>query len=175
MNRAVAPVAVVAHPMHATRNSGGVARNSARNDDATGDRPLPMTASELRAQLRAQQTRNNGVAQGDRETPVVAYEVASSKDAVAFKKVMVLENATDAPDAACRAVVPYCLTDGKGGTLIDPDGVVSAVNELHWRFGTRVDWPALLATFHTREAEADLEAASLIRRLMADASHAAAR
>ena len=68
-----------------------------------------------------------------------------------------------------RAVVQYGLIDGKGGTLIDPAGAVSAVRELHWRFGARVDWPALLLMFEAREHDADREAADLILRMMRDA------
>lgn len=90
--------------------------------------------------------------------------------------VAVTQRRADAPAASPgaaahpHAVVEYRLTDSKGGTLIDPDGVVSAVNELHWRFGDRVDWQALLAMFKAREHQADREAVALIRRIMADAS-----
>jgi hypothetical protein len=59
------------------------------------------------------------------------------------------------------------LAEGSGGLLIDPAGPASAVRELHWRFGDRLDWPALLATFEARERHADREAAALIRHLMA--------
>lgn len=72
-----------------------------------------------------------------------------------------------------RAVVEYRLSDSKGGTLIDPAGAVSAVRELHWRYGVRVDWPALLAMFEAREQDADREAADLIQRPMADDFRAA--
>jgi hypothetical protein len=99
-----------------------------------------MTGSELRAQLRARQTRNKGVAQGVSGTPEVAYEVALPKDQVALQRSRVLENAT--PDqTAAPAVLQYRLNDGHGaGTLIDPSVCVAAVHELHWRFGGRVDW-----------------------------------
>ena len=64
-----------------------------------------------------------------------------------------------------RVVIAYDLIDGKGGLLIDPDGAVSGVRELHWRFGDRLNWPALLHHFQLREQDADREAAALIRRV----------
>lgn len=69
-----------------------------------------------------------------------------------------------------RAVVEYRLIAGKGGLLIDPAGAASAVRELDWRYGARVDWPALLAMFEAREQDADREAADLIRRMIRDAN-----
>jgi hypothetical protein len=60
------------------------------------------------------------------------------------------------------------LIGGRGGLLIDPNGAASAVHELLWRFGARVNWKALLAAFQRREQDADAEAVALIRKLMAD-------
>ena len=167
MNRDVAFVARVAPPIYATRNNGSDMRNSDRNDCATAIPRAPMTAQELRAQLRAQQPRNNGVAHG------VCF--TSESCAVALRVPTVLENATTVPEPARRAVVEYDLTDGRGGTLIDPDGITSAIHELHWRFRDRVDWPALLRMFEAREQHADREAATLIHRLMADDYYRAAK
>lgn len=70
-----------------------------------------------------------------------------------------------------RAVVSYDLIGDRGGLLIDPDGPASAVRELDWRFGNRLDWPALLAMFDVREQDADREAADLIRRLMTESNN----
>src|SRR5690349_5310530 len=72
------------------------------------------------------------------------------------------------PANLARAVVPYMLVDGKGGLLIDPDGITSAVRELDWRYGSRLDWAALLRSFEERERSADREAAALIRRLISE-------
>jgi len=69
-----------------------------------------------------------------------------------------------------RAVVEYQFKAGGGGTVIDPRGNQSAIEDLHWRFGYRLDWPALLAMFEAREADAEREAVDLIRRLMRDAN-----
>lgn len=126
-----------------------------------------MTGSELRAQLRAQQPRNKGVAQGVPQSPVVAYESCAPIDRVALQRSRFLENATAVQPTATRAVVPYDFVKGKGGLLIDSDGFESAVHELHWRYGNRVDWPALLRSFEAREHLADREAATLVRKLMA--------
>jgi hypothetical protein len=70
---------------------------------------------------------------------------------------------------AKRTVVDYQTVDGAAGTLIDPDGSVSAVHTLRWRYGQRLDLVALLRTFQARERAADREAATLIRRILADA------
>jgi hypothetical protein len=184
----------------ATRNNTESERNSPRNADATHGRPLPMTGSALRAQLRMQQARNNAVAQGAQKAPEVAHKVAAvasgvavvaaapeqsaaaqqpaqqqmldtstvtyEETSVARCRHRVFNSATPDPLAA-RAVVSYQLADGSGGLLIDPAGPASAVCELHWRFGERLDWRDLLATFEARERLADRKAAALIRRLMA--------
>jgi hypothetical protein len=82
----------------------------------------------------------------------------------------VVLSATDGAAHALNtlAVVHYSLLDAKGGTLIDPNGPATAIRELHWRFGARVDWRALLAMFEARAQAADREAADLIRRLTAN-------
>lgn len=82
------------------------------------------------------------------------------RDAIRDQKLQIL-----AELRPTRAVIRFGLTDGKGGLLIGPAGPVSAVHELHGRYGNRVDWPALLRTFEAREQEADREAAALIRRI----------
>jgi hypothetical protein len=208
MNSPATRVAPVAPPTHATRNFGTDKRNNGRNANATSMVHVPMTACELRAQLRAQQERNRGVAPGATGSPFVAPKVAPSvarqsgqcqaaplafvdgqqaqqgaqhgdeaplnslyeNTAVAPCMYRVLASATDVENdtRGTPTVVNYLLTNSKGGTLIDPDGSEAAVRELHWRFGDRVDWPALLAMFEAREQRADREAVALIRRLMAD-------
>ena len=68
-----------------------------------------------------------------------------------------------------RAVIEYGLVGGMGSLLIDPEGPVSAVNELHWRYGDRVDWRGLLRGFAARAAQsgaaAEREAIELIERI----------
>jgi hypothetical protein len=68
-----------------------------------------------------------------------------------------------------RFVIEYGLAGGMGGLLIDPDGPVSAVNELHCRYGDRVDWRGLLRHFQARAvltcAAAEREAIELIERI----------
>lgn len=83
----------------------------------------------------------------------------------------VSQDATTGEAAQTHAVVEYLLADGGAGTLIDPDGATSAVHTLHWRYGHRLDWPALLATFGAREHDADRKAADLIRRLMTESNN----
>jgi hypothetical protein len=69
-------VAHVAPYTHATRNFGTGKRNDERNAGATATGHSPMTASELRTQLRAQQQRNRGVALDATKAPEVARKVA---------------------------------------------------------------------------------------------------
>ncbi|MDR3429988.1 hypothetical protein [Silvimonas sp.] len=49
-----------------------------------------------------------------------------------------------------RAVLPYALHGGGGGQIIDPDGLLSAVTELHQRYGKRLDLEHLAAWFEQR-------------------------
>lgn len=49
-----------------------------------------------------------------------------------------------------RAVLPYALHGGGGGQLIDPDGLLSAVTELHQRYGKRLNLESLAAWFEQR-------------------------
>lgn len=44
-----------------------------------------------------------------------------------------------------------------GGTLIDPDGPVSAVEVLHQTYGDRLDWDDLLEHFEERSGIAEFE------------------
>lgn len=45
-----------------------------------------------------------------------------------------------------RAVIHYRLKTGNGGTIIDPEGMLSAIHALHLTHGEGVDWRWLLAT-----------------------------
>lgn len=49
-----------------------------------------------------------------------------------------------------RAVLPYTLHGRTGGQIIDPDGLLSAVNELHERYGKRLNLEGLEAWFEER-------------------------
>jgi hypothetical protein len=55
--------------------------------------------------------------------------------------------------APVRAVIHYRLKTGKGGTIIDPDGMLSAVHALHLTHHNRVDWPWLLEHIGTGESD----------------------
>lgn len=46
--------------------------------------------------------------------------------------------------------VQFRLIGAPGGTLIDPDGPVSAVKVLHDTYGDRLDWDDLLEQFEER-------------------------
>jgi len=45
--------------------------------------------------------------------------------------------------APIRAVIHFRLKTGKGGTIIDPDGMLSAIYALHLTYRDGVDWPWL--------------------------------
>ena len=66
----------------------------------------------------------------------------------------------------------FKLQTGGGGTVIDPDGPVSAVQALHETYGDRLDWDDLLEQFEERsgilEFEGKLERAEA-ERIAADA------
>ncbi|WP_283147600.1 hypothetical protein [Silvimonas soli] len=49
-----------------------------------------------------------------------------------------------------RAVLPYALHGGGGGQIIDPDGLLSAVAELHQRYGKRLNLESLATWFEQR-------------------------
>ena len=53
--------------------------------------------------------------------------------------------------------VTFQLVGGGGGTIIDTDGPVSAVQALHETFGDRLDWHDLLEAFEERAAIAEFE------------------
>jgi hypothetical protein len=134
---------------HAT-NAGILQQPAQQRRNSAG--PLRSAEGIGNAQQSTQQGRNRGA------TNAPVFDAPLLRDAEPVASLA----------APSRAVVEYGLTDGKGGTLIDPAGPVSAVQELRWRFGDRVDWPALLRAFEALEQDADREAASLIRKLMAD-------
>jgi len=71
----------------------------------------------------------------------------------------------------------FKLVGNSGGTVIDPDGPVSAVNVLRETYGERVDWDDLLECFEERAGIAEFEgnmarheaeqlAADAVRRLI---------
>ena len=51
----------------------------------------------------------------------------------------------------------FKLVGNSGGTVIDPDGPVSAVNVLRETYGERVDWDDLLECFEERAGIAEFE------------------
>lgn len=53
--------------------------------------------------------------------------------------------------------VTFQLVGGSGGTIIDTDGPVSAVQALHETFGDRLDWDDLLEAFEERAGIAEFE------------------
>lgn len=53
--------------------------------------------------------------------------------------------------------VTFQLVGGGGGTIIDTDGPVSAVQALHETFGDRMDWDDLLEAFEERASIAEFE------------------
>ena len=53
--------------------------------------------------------------------------------------------------------VQFRLIGAPGGTLIDPDGPVSAVKVLHDTYGDRMDWGDLLEAFEERAGIAEFE------------------
>lgn len=74
--------------------------------------------------------------------------------------------------------VTFQLVAGGGGTIIDTDGPVSAVQALQETFGDRLDWDDLLEAFEERagiaefegnmsRAEAETLAADAVRRIVA--------
>lgn len=66
--------------------------------------------------------------------------------------------------APVRAVVHFRLKTGKGGTIIDPEGMLSAVHALHLTYRNRVDWPWLLEHIGTGEIEDQRKAREAIVR-----------
>ena len=53
--------------------------------------------------------------------------------------------------------VQFQLVGGGGGTIINTDGPVSAVQSLQETFGDRLDWDDLLEAFEERAAIAEFE------------------
>ena len=53
--------------------------------------------------------------------------------------------------------VQFQLVGGGGGTIIDTDGPVSAVQALQETFGDRLDWDDLLEAFEERAGIAEFE------------------
>ena len=53
--------------------------------------------------------------------------------------------------------VTFQLVGGGGGTIIDTDGPVSAVQALQETFGDRLDWHDLLEAFEERAGIAEFE------------------
>lgn len=53
--------------------------------------------------------------------------------------------------------VTFQLVGSGGGTIIDTDGPVSAVQSLQETFGDRLDWDDLLEAFEERAAIAEFE------------------
>ncbi len=53
--------------------------------------------------------------------------------------------------------VQFQLVGGGGGTIIDTEGLVSAVQALQETFGDRMDWGDLLEAFEERAAIAEFE------------------
>lgn len=73
--------------------------------------------------------------------------------------------------------VTFQLVGGGGGTIINTDGPVSAVQSLQETFGDRLDWDDLLEAFEERagiaefegnmiRAEAETLAAESVRRIV---------
>lgn len=73
--------------------------------------------------------------------------------------------------------VQFQLVGGGGGTIIDTEGPVSAVQALQETFGDRMDWGDLLESFEERagiaefegnmsRAEAEALAAEAVRRIV---------
>lgn len=73
--------------------------------------------------------------------------------------------------------VQFQLVGGGGGTIINTDGPVSAVQSLQETFGDRLDWDDLLEAFEERagiaefegnmiRAEAETLAAESVRRIV---------
>ncbi|WP_157314090.1 hypothetical protein [Chitinibacter sp. GC72] len=80
-------------------------------------------------------------------------------------KAELLAELKSANDANQRAVITYHLNDGKGGVLIDPEGVASAVSDLLDRYGGRLDMLALIDTLNGMGEAARTEAAKLFERV----------
>lgn len=61
-------------------------------------------------------------------------------------ELLALLASNDAESDTVRAIVTFRLSDGpdKGGVLIDPDGIASAVRDLIDRYGARLDLGDLL-------------------------------
>jgi hypothetical protein len=66
--------------------------------------------------------------------------------------------------APVRAVIHYRLKTGNGGTIIDPEGMLSAVHALHLTHRDRVDWQWLLASIGTSDSEDHRKAREAIVR-----------
>lgn len=72
-------------------------------------------------------------------------EAPSNVDHCGLATVATVATVTVAPaPAPVRAVIHYRLKTGSGGTIIDPEGMLSAVHALHLTHRDRVDWPWLL-------------------------------
>ncbi|WP_348945738.1 hypothetical protein ABHF33_03915 [Chitinibacter sp. FCG-7] len=80
-------------------------------------------------------------------------------------KAELLAELNAANDDYQRVVLAFHLKNGKGGVLIDPDGVASAVSDLLGRYGERLDVLALVVTLQGMGESAKTEAARLIERL----------
>lgn len=53
--------------------------------------------------------------------------------------------------------IPFKFKTGGGGTVIDPDGVLSAIEALHETYGDRLDWHDLLEAFEERAGIAEFD------------------
>ena len=62
-------------------------------------------------------------------------------------------------------VIRYQLMTGDKGTLIDPDGIESAIWSLGHTYGDRLDWLALVETLQGMGEAAQAEAEKLLERI----------
>lgn len=62
-------------------------------------------------------------------------------------------------------VIRYQLMTGANGTLIDPDGIKSAIDTLCQQYGERLDWLALVETLQGLGETAQAEAKKLLERM----------
>lgn len=84
--------------------------------------------------------------------------------AVATVATVTVTKAPANDPAPVRAVIHYRLKTGNGGTIIDPEGMLSAVHALHLTYRNRVDWPWLLERIGTGESEDQRKAREAIVR-----------
>lgn len=99
---------------------------------------------------------------------LTAEHLAAMRDHKAELLALLAANDNEPETAPSRAFLHFRFVEGGGGTVVDPDGLLSAVESLHAVYGSRLDLRDLLATVqHTPNPESQ-PAADLVCRLLSN-------